>query len=330
MPAIALRYDLRSAPFAETKHPELYRACLEQVAWCEQNGVGDIVVLSEHHGLEDGFMSSPLTVAAAIAARTSRLPISIAAALVPLHDPVRLAEQIATVDLLSGGRVSLVAGIGYAEHEFEMAGVDRRARGGLIEEYIEVMRTAWTGEPFEWRGRTIRVTPRPVSQPHPPLFYGGGSEAAARRAARLRMAFLPSIGDPRLKEIYDEECAAVGHQGFCVLPGGPGFVLVADDPDAAWAAIEPYAWYDATTYAGMQNRGSRSEVTSRATSPAELRAEGIYRVVTPDECLALAREIGDAGTLVLHPLMGGMPAELGWRSLELFRDEVLPRLRPSA
>jgi alkanesulfonate monooxygenase SsuD/methylene tetrahydromethanopterin reductase-like flavin-dependent oxidoreductase (luciferase family) len=330
MPAIALRYDLRSAPFAETKHPDLYRLCLDQAAWAEEHSVADIVVLSEHHGMEDGFMPSPFTVAAAIAARTSRIPISIAAALLPINDPVRLAEQVATVDLISRGRVSFVAGIGYADHEFVMAGVEKKRRARLMEEYVDVMRKAWTGEPFEWQGRAIVVTPKPFSQPHPPMFAGGSVEASARRAARLGLWFFPSIGDPALKEAYEDECAKVGFQGMCVLPGGPGFVLVSEDPDKAWAQIERYAWYDAQTYASWQTGAQRSEVRSHAADAAGLRAEGIYRVVTPDGCVALADEVGQTGTIVLHPLMGGIPAELGWESLELFRSKVLPRLRPSA
>src|SRR4029450_4375399 len=100
----------------------------------------------------------PVTLAAAIAGRTRRLQINIAAVLVPLHDPVRLAEQLAVAQLVSGGRVSLVAGLGYRPEEFAMAGVDRRQRGRLLDEYVDVMRKAWTGAEFEWRGRAVRVT----------------------------------------------------------------------------------------------------------------------------------------------------------------------------
>src|SRR5438094_3669534 len=109
MTTIALRYDLRAAPFAATKHPDLYRECLDHCAWADEQGVGDVVVLSEHHAMEDGFLPAPFTMAAAVAGRTNRMMISIAAALIPLHDPVRLAEQIAVLDLASGGRVNFVA-----------------------------------------------------------------------------------------------------------------------------------------------------------------------------------------------------------------------------
>src|SRR5262249_5684862 len=160
---IGIRYDLRVPPFSSTTHAGQYRACLDQCAWADEQGF-DLVVLSEHHGVDDGYMSAPLTLAAAIAGRTSRVQINIAAVLLPLHDPIRFAEQVAAVELVSGGRLSFVAGLGYRHEEFAMAAVDRKRRGSLLEEYVEVLRKAWTGEPFEWRGRTIRVTPKPPSQ----------------------------------------------------------------------------------------------------------------------------------------------------------------------
>jgi alkanesulfonate monooxygenase SsuD/methylene tetrahydromethanopterin reductase-like flavin-dependent oxidoreductase (luciferase family) len=330
MISIAVRYDLRVPPFAKTTHDEQYAACLDQSAFADEVGL-QAIVLSEHHGTEDGYMSAPLTLAGAVAARTKKIAINIAAILVPLHDPIRLAEQIAVLDLASKGRVSIVCGIGYRREEFEMAGINRKERGAFTEECVRAMRKAWTGEPFEWQGRTVRVTPRPFSQPHPPLFMGGSTELAARRAARLNLGFFPAIEDAALKQAYDEECKKVGfEQGFYHSPKGPGFVHVTEDPDKAWAEIARYAWHDADTYRSWQTSGQRSQVTPKASDIEGLRNEGIYAVVTPDECVALAEELGETGTLVLHPLLCGMPAEMGWESLELFRAKVMPRLRPAS
>jgi alkanesulfonate monooxygenase SsuD/methylene tetrahydromethanopterin reductase-like flavin-dependent oxidoreductase (luciferase family) len=327
MTLVALRYDLRSAPFAATKHPELYRTCLDQSAWGDQNGL-DVITLSEHHGVDDGYLPAPFTMAAAVGARTNRIAITIAAAIFPVHDPIRLAEEIAVADLVSGGRVSIVAGGGYAARDLEMAGVEPKRRGRRLVETIEILRQAWTGEPFEYRGRSVRVTPKPVTQPHPLILMGGSGPLAAKRAARLGLPMLAAVGDPELEAVYQEECARVGFEGgFVLLPTGPGFVHVADDPDKAWAEIAPYAWYDADTYRSWQRPENRSAVTTRAENPDELRAEGIYKVVTPDECVVLAEELGPSGSIVLHPLLCGMPVELGWQSLELFRDKVLPQIR---
>jgi alkanesulfonate monooxygenase SsuD/methylene tetrahydromethanopterin reductase-like flavin-dependent oxidoreductase (luciferase family) len=323
MVMIGLRYDLRVPAFAGTTHAAQYAACLDQCGWADENGIADFVALSEHHGVDDGFMSSPVTLAAAIAGRTTKLRLNIAAVLVPLHDPVRLAEQLATLDLVSGGRVSFIAGVGYRPEEFAMAGVDRAQRGKLLEEYVQVMRKAWSGEAFEWRGRTVRVTPKPQS---PPMVLIGGSTAiAVKRAARLRAGFSPAIGDPALAAMYEAECKRVGFDGgFVVLPDGPGFVHVTDDPERDWARIAPHALYDAQSYASWQTPDQRSQVHTDATTADELKRSGVYRVVTPDECVALAKEFG---RVILHPLMGGMPPELGWAGLKLFAEKVLPRIR---
>lgn len=324
MTMIGIRFDLRAPAFGTTTPAASYPACLDMCQWADERGF-DIAVLSEHHGVDDGFMSAPITLAAAIAGRTKRLPINIAAILVPLHDPIRLAEQLAVVQLVSGGRLSVVAGLGYRAEEFQMAGVDRKQRGRLLEEYVEVMRKAWTGEPFEWRGREIRVTPAP---PSPPIvLVGGSTEKAAKRAARLRAGFFPAIGDPTLKALYEAECEKVGFTGFVAMPGGPGFVHVSEDPERDWARIAPHALYDAQSYAAWQTPDQRSQVHVEATTADDVRRSGVYRVVTPDECVALAKE---TGRVLLHPLMGGIPPALGWESLECFASKVLPRLRGGA
>lgn len=322
MAMVVLRFDMRVPPFARTTHAEQYAACLEICQWADKLGI-DLCVLSEHHGVEDGFLPAPLTLAAAVAGATRRLQINIAALLLPLHDPIRIAEELAVLDLLSGGRVSFVAGLGYREEEFAMAGVDRSQRARLLEEAVEALRKAWTGEPFSFRGRTVRVTPRPA---HPiPILIGGSTRAAAKRAARLRAGFLPAIGDPELATAYDEECRRLGFDGgFVMMPGGPGFVHVSRNPDADWQRIGPHALYDAQTYAAWQTPDQRSQVHVEATSVEDVRRSGVYRVVTPEECIALARE---HGRLVLHPLMGGIEPQLAWESLRLFEQEVWPHLR---
>ena len=122
-----------------------------------------------------------------------------------------------------------------------MAGVDHAARGQVLEEYVEVMKQAWTGEPFEWQGRTVVVTPRPATEPHPMVFVGGGVAAAARRAARLRLPMLPDEHRPvRCATPYFEECERrSATRGFLIAPTGPTFVHVTEDPDKAWDADRP-------------------------------------------------------------------------------------------
>jgi len=280
-------------------------------------------VLSEHHGIDDGWMPAPVTMAASILAATQHSPILLSAAILPLHDPIRIAEQIAVIDNAFPGRLWTVLGAGYREEEFEMAGIDRKQRGKLLEEYVGVMRQAWSGEYFEWRGRRVRVMPKPKSPP--PILVGGSTELAARRAARLRAGFQPAIRDEKLAEIYKEECRTVGFEhGFVALPGGPGFVHVSADPERDWARIGPHALYDARTYDSWQTKGQRSQVHVSAKTIDDVRRSGVYAVVTPEECVELAKQYG---RVILHPLMGGMAPELGWEGLRLFEREVLPRIK---
>jgi alkanesulfonate monooxygenase SsuD/methylene tetrahydromethanopterin reductase-like flavin-dependent oxidoreductase (luciferase family) len=328
MVTIGMRFDLRVAPFAETTFAAQYGACLDMAAWADGIGVQSISV-SEHHGDPAGFTPAPITLAAAILGRTRRVPVSVSAALVPLHDPVRLAEQLATVDCLAPGRLSVIVGAGYRVAEFEMAGVARRDRGRLVEEFVEVCRAAWTGEPFEWRGRTLLVTPPPATPGGPRLLVGGKTEVAARRAARLRCPFSPASGDPALAKAYRDECERVGFlsgsvEGLGDRPARPGFVMLSKDPDALWERIAPLAMYDAETYASWQADGVKSDwAIPNLQDPEELRTTNRYVVVTPEECVALVER--DEG-LTFHPLMCGIPPELAWQSLHLFESEVLPHL----
>jgi len=319
---VGIRFDLRVPSFAKTTHAEMYRACLDQAEWADRLGL-DILVLSEHHGVEDGFMSSPVTLAAAIAGRTKTIQINIAAILVPLHDPIRLAEQLATASLVRGGRVGFVAGLGYRDEEFVMAGVDRKRRGTLMEEAVEAMRKAWTGEPFDFRGRTVRVTPAPASPPM--ILIGGSTEKAAKRAAKLRAGFFPAIGDQRLADLYTAECERLGFRGgFVSMPNGPGFVHVSENPERDWQRIAPHVLYDAQTYASWQTADQRSQMHVEGNTLDDVKKSGAYTVLTPDDCVKLAEE---TGRIILHPLMGGMEPALGWESLKLFEEKVLPRIR---
>src|SRR5215831_4885141 len=116
-----LRFDMRAPDGGPAAIADLYDAAIEMSVWSEQRGAISIAV-SEHHASPDGYLPSPLILATALAARTSTIPIMVAALLVPLHDPVRLAEDMAVLDVMSRGRVSYIAGLGYRPEEYEMFG----------------------------------------------------------------------------------------------------------------------------------------------------------------------------------------------------------------
>jgi len=222
----------------------------------------------------------------------------------------------------------VVAGIGYRPEEYALLGRDWSRRGAAQDEVLAALLAAWTGEPFEYRGRTVRITPPPLSRPHPGLMVGGSSRVAARRAVRLGLPLFVAAYLPELASYYDELSAEAGlRHGFALLPPERTRVIhCTEDPDRAWAEYGQHFLHEARTYAGWQTADVDSVVRSGARTPAELRAEGIYSCLTPDECLTEAGAQGPLGTLLLHPLCGGMPVEAGWESLRLFADAVLPRL----
>lgn len=321
---LSLRYDLRAPAFGPPAEA-LYRAALEQCAWAEDHGFL-MATLSEHHGADDGYCPSPLVMAAAVTGRTRNLRVLVAALILPLYDPVRLAEDLAVLDLASGGRVDFIVGAGYRPEELAMFGRAMDERVPLLEEGLDVLRAAWTGEEFEYRGRRVRVTPRPARPEGPGLLMGGSTPGAARRAARLGLGFVPV--DASLWPAYEEACRSHGREaGPAPALDGPKFIHVADDPDRAWARIAPHALHETNTYgAWLAETGSLGPY--RATDDADaLRASGDYLVLTPDECLARVQE---TGALMLHPLMGGLDPDLAWESLELVASKVLPRLAAPA
>jgi alkanesulfonate monooxygenase SsuD/methylene tetrahydromethanopterin reductase-like flavin-dependent oxidoreductase (luciferase family) len=202
-----------------------------------------------------------------------------------------------------------------------------RGRGRRLEECIEAMRQAWTGEPFEFEGRPVRVTPTPLQPGGPTLMMGGNSPAAVRRAARLGMGMLTQGGDVSLEAIYRSACEEAGTQPGPFLNPPAGTVtsaFVFEDPDRAWREIGPNLLYDAQMYAQWLGE-SLSTSKSVASTVDELRAEaGAYRIFTPEEAVAHVRA---SGVLLTQPLCGGVPPKLAWESLELIATKVVPALR---
>jgi alkanesulfonate monooxygenase SsuD/methylene tetrahydromethanopterin reductase-like flavin-dependent oxidoreductase (luciferase family) len=312
-----LRFDLRNPSFAAVDMADRYAAFLDMVEWADERGAV-YLSLSEHHASDDGYLPSPLAMAAAVAARTRNVRIGIAAVIAPFYDPLRLAEDAAVVDLISGGRLDLIVAGGYRPEEFEMFGVAPSERAARVRETVETLKGAWTGEPFEFRGRTVQVLPTPAQPGGPRITLGGTSEAAARRAARIADGFIPS--EPQYWEPYRDECLKLGKPdpGPCPI-GMNSVVVLAEDPDAAWPRLGPYFLHEVTSY-GAWEAAAGHERYKPVADLDELRAKGEYRILTPGE---YAGELGDAGFVMLHPMVGGIPPELAWEHLRLFEKAFL-------
>lgn len=324
MMQLALRYDMR-APSIGAPTADLYRASIEQCAWADRLGF-DTVYLAEHHGADDGYCASPMIQASAIAAVTSRMEIHLSALIAVLHNPLRLAEDLATVDIISRGRLAMTLGIGYRPHEYRMFGVDKARRVPLLEETIAVLEKAWTGEPFDYHGTTVMVRPTPFRRPRPPIYIGGSTEASARRAARLGDNYLPAL--PALTELYESERRRLG---LAVPPRpprkGPLFLFVSDDPERDWPVVAPHVIYTSNSNTRWAlERGVGATPYQQVDSVEDLKASPQFAVVTPDECVKLAEGLGPESEMVFQPLMGGMDPDFSWTSLHLFESRVLPQL----
>ena len=317
-----IRFDFRNPRFAGVDMADRCAAALEMAEWADSRGA-DLITLSEHHGSDDGYLPSALTMAGAFAARTHSARIDVRAVVAAFHDPLRLAEDAAVVDLLSRGRLTLTVVGGYVTDEFEMFGVELADRPSRVTETVATLRAAWRAAPFEYRGRRACVTPGPAQPGGPPIVLGGSSEAAARRAARIADGFLPA--EPRFYEFYRDECVKQGR----VDPGpydGPdtSVVVVSEEPEAAWPVLAPYFLHEVNAY-GRWAAGSVSVGYQPVDGVDTLRSFGQYRILTPDQLVSELDQRGDAAYVLLHPMAGGIPPQLAWEHIRLFERSVLDR-----
>lgn len=324
-PFFVTRFDFRAPGADPPTNSALYGRALDQVEYVEQSDQ-DAIMLSEHHGADDGYLPSPMPVAAAFAARTRRIPITVSALIVNLYDPVRLAEDMAVIDLLSGGRVGYVFALGYRPEEYALYGRSWTSRGRTAEAAIELLLETLRTQHVDRGGRYGAVTPAPLSRPHPLLYYGGGTPQAARRAARLGLNFQPQVADPSLRALYRAECERLGRNPghVMMLPPGPATVFCSEDPDAFWARYGHHLLADARGYAAWQGDvGLGSHVHDASTTVNELRSAGKYLVDTPDGLVQRCQD-GTLSVVTAHPLCGGMPEEPSWESLRLLGEKVAP------
>ena len=323
-----LRFDMR-APSWGAPRAALYGAVPEMCAWAEEHG-GLAAVLTEHHGSEDGYLPSPFLLASAVAARTQRLALSLTLIL-PFYDPIRLAEDMAILDLLAGGRASYILALGYRPEEYEIFGLDLGDRGRLADEKLSLLRRLLAGETVVHDGRRITVTPRPQTPGGPGLMWGGGSLAAARRAGRYGLGMLANANVPGMREAYEASCRKHGHKpGAAFFPDRdtPSVTFVADDLDEAWSELGEYLLHEARSYAAWNPGNESSAGFVDVTTVAELReASTSHVIISTSEAISRVR----AGKmLILSPLCGGLPPEVAWPYLKRVGEVVMPAAAGSA
>jgi alkanesulfonate monooxygenase SsuD/methylene tetrahydromethanopterin reductase-like flavin-dependent oxidoreductase (luciferase family) len=323
--------DFRQPPHSlQFDAAEFYAAMLQQVEYVDQAGL-DSIWVTEHHFTEDGYLSAVMPALAAIAARTTRVTIGTYVLLAPFYHPLRLAEDATLIDVISNGRLRLGIGLGYRQEEFDGFQISRKERLGRTLETIDILKRAWTGEPFSFQGkyftfRDARVLPRPISRPHPELLWGGMAPEAIRRGAKLGLSFACNLG-PREIEQYHQALREHGKDpaGFSVVTSR--LVYIADSEEQAWREVEGPVMYQMTMYgkwlsaAGFDTAYFRPdpEVLRRngVIGPPEVVTERLRKIVTSTPMTEMAMSMQ----------VPGLDPRKALRSLERFATEVLPVLR---
>lgn len=314
MALTVLRFNFASPGGDPRTQSRLVSAALELAQWGEPRGITSISV-DEHHATGQGWSCNPIMAAAMFLARTSTLIASVDCALGPLWNPVRLAEDIALVDNMSCGRLYTTVGLGYREIEYDSLGVDFGRRGRLMDELLTRMLAQWA-DSGTW------------TRPHPMLFVGGGVRATAQRAARFGLPLSLVDHLPDLADYYRGLCAEAGITPIVLMPGpaNRGMIYLHEDPDRAWAEYGEHILWEAVTYGGWSVEQRSLMHLPGVRTLDEVRASQRYRILTPDELIAEVRGSDRYGPIVMHPLVGGMPVEEAWKSVELLTGTVLPAL----
>jgi alkanesulfonate monooxygenase SsuD/methylene tetrahydromethanopterin reductase-like flavin-dependent oxidoreductase (luciferase family) len=289
-----------------------------------------------------------LPIASAIAAITKKIRIGTYLVLLPLHNAVRVAEDAATIDVISNGRFDLGVGQGYAPGEFAAYGVNRKTRAGRLEEGIEVIRGAWTQDDFSYAGKhynvsNIRLMPRPVQSPYPPVWIGAGAPKAIERAGRMGCHFM-SLASPQAQKIYDDSLTKAGRDPKDFHAAQLHFTYIGRTTDEAWAHSQEHLHYMIKWYTRWLTEANDFDTTGRAgdwtarapqiPEAAKLRdSQTMFPLAigSPDEVAAkLNHSFGQVRTthLVLGMNLPGIAPERSRRSMELFVREVAPQLKP--
>jgi len=333
---------LMQSPSARSSQ-EIFARGLEQAQAAEALGYRN-VWLAEHHFSTYGYLSRPLQVATHIAAKTTKLRVGTAVVVVPLHHPLVIAEEIATLDILCGGRLDIGLGRGYQRYEFERFGLQLDSGGQRWDESIDILLKAFEGKPFSYDGKLFKIPetsifPQPLQKPHPPIWVTAQSpyslEAAARRGFNvLTGGFGVSFG--RLAEFGQVLKKTIAEAKHARQPtvGVQKAVYVTKDKADARDAAEHARWNMRVTLSLRNNyecveNGKAVPVPGKAEPALEELIEEYLVIGTPDTCIRQIKRIHDAVGISYFNCnfcFGDLDQARVLRSMELFAKEVMPAL----
>jgi alkanesulfonate monooxygenase SsuD/methylene tetrahydromethanopterin reductase-like flavin-dependent oxidoreductase (luciferase family) len=330
----------------------VYDSALEQMLAAEALGFHSVWI-AEHHFNDYGLCPAPPVLAAFIAARTTALRLGMGVSLLPLHHPVDLAESLAVLDVVSGGRLDVGIGRGGTLQDYETFQSDRADARARVEEGIALIQQSWSGAPFDFQGRfhsaqRVHVRPRPVQRPHPPLFIACNSEDSVRSAARLGLPTLSSFFVPvdelqRRHRLYRELAREAGRspgeiEALEAQSWGMRVVHVAPSREEALRAIEaPFMGYQQKmavlrsddTGGSVPDSFDRSLL--RLRSFHEYLATGWTLLGTADEVREGLQQYLEATgyrRVLLLMALPGLDTALALRSMRLFAEKVAPAMAP--
>ena len=325
---VGVCYDFRNPPDSGVTDQVLYGEILEQVAWLDQIGA-DLVWFTEHHFVEDGYLPSWIPVAGAMSSVTKHVRFGTDICLMPFNHPIRLAEDLAVLDNLSGGRVEVGLGMGYAPHEFRGFGFPVSRRVSLMEEGIEVLQKCFSGERFSYQGKRYQfedvvITPGYVQEGGPPLWVAAMSEAGAMRAAKYNANFLPQGLRSNSYDPWIEKLRATDRNPGDYRVGIIRSILVTEDRDRDWQVVRAAERYRMALYQRFFEESGEGFGEKGEPVPQT------WIVGNVDDCVTeLLKFINDFGItdIVSMAVPPGMRAEQMGDSLEMLFSQVVPRLK---
>jgi probable F420-dependent oxidoreductase len=328
-------------PGSERTFHREYRDIIDLVEEVEGAGL-DSAWVSEHHFSADGYLPSLAPMLAALAARTERIELGTGVILAPFHDPVRLAEDLAVADQISGGRVICGLGIGWREEEFRQFGIPIAERVRRLTELTEILRLAWGRDRFDFSGRHfsyrgVAVTPKPARVP--PIFVGGFVDSAIRRAGRIGDGYISSrASTERVAAAFEmaaAERAGAGKEGPPMV-GVLQNAFVTEDPEGDWPMVRAGAGHQLGVYAGWREGTDVPGVPLRVVPPDDETLRQSTAFGTPDEVVEYLGPLVDVlarypdSHLILRLHYPGMEAAPAARAIKLLGERVAPRLKERA
>ncbi len=319
------------AQLSKLSDVEFYAAMFEQIEYLDHAGF-DTLWVTEHHFVDDGYLSAIMPMMAAVAARTKRMKVGSFVLLGPFYHPLRLAEDSALIDVISNGRLRLGIGVGYRHEEFEIFQIPRPERVGRTLETIEILKRAWTGERFSFEGKYFkfkeaRVLPKPVSPNGPELLWGGMNPASIRRSAELDLGFACNLGSAEIRK-YHEALRELGKDPAAYSVVNSLQIYVADSEEQAWQEIAPGLMYQMELYSKWLGESGMDPAGHYRADAEALRKNAILG--PPERVIEKLGEViarTPATEIAFMMQQPGLEPRLAMRSLQRFATEVLPVLR---